>query len=201
MIKKNKKAFSIIEILVWIVIFLFWIAWVYSIISSTLNINNYNKNYIIWVNLAREQLELFRNIRDVNFSKIQTFNIIDPNNSWCDNDWKCIVFEEWKTYKISNDFSWTGFPVKVKEWQKFDTKDSNSLKEYQVCLDEEGLYDYCEGMTNKKKELKIYKFLEVSKVEWYEPSNALKVTSKMVWYSKKYNEFEVSTIFTNYKIY
>ena len=67
MIKKNKKAFSIIEILVWIVIFLFWIAWVYSIISSTLNINNYNKNYIIWVNLAREQLELFRNIRDVNF--------------------------------------------------------------------------------------------------------------------------------------
>ena len=39
---------------------------VYSIIVSTLRVNDYNKNYIIASNLAREQIEQVRNIRDSN---------------------------------------------------------------------------------------------------------------------------------------
>jgi len=53
---------------------------VYSVIISTLNLNDYNKNYIIASNLAREQLELVRNIRDSNYKKIQIYNQINPSN-------------------------------------------------------------------------------------------------------------------------
>jgi hypothetical protein len=53
---------------------------VFSIIINTLNLNEYNKNYIIAANLAREQIELVRNIRDSNYEKIQIYNQINPNS-------------------------------------------------------------------------------------------------------------------------
>ncbi|MDR1945430.1 MAG: hypothetical protein LBQ59_05220 [Candidatus Peribacteria bacterium] len=54
---------------------------VFSIIINTLNLNEYNKNYIIAAGLAREQIELVRNIRDSNYSKIQIYNQINPNSN------------------------------------------------------------------------------------------------------------------------
>jgi hypothetical protein len=52
---------------------------VYAIISSTLRVNDYNENYIIASNIAREQLELVRNIRDSNYIKIKPYNLKNPN--------------------------------------------------------------------------------------------------------------------------
>ncbi|MDP2396470.1 MAG: hypothetical protein Q8M44_06510 [bacterium] len=40
-----------------------------------------NKNYIIAVNLANEQIELVRNIRDSNYKKIQKYNMINPSSN------------------------------------------------------------------------------------------------------------------------
>lgn len=194
--KINKKWFSMIEILVWIVIFLFWITWVYTIIHSTLFLNDYNKNYIIWVNLAREQLELFRNVRDSNFKNTRNYLFLD-------NSWK--KFEKDKTYKISNDFSPTA-PTTVKvEEKKFDNdykNDLSKIEDFQVCIDKTlNLYDYCKNISWDKKELRIYKFIEISEVPWYDVEKAIKVKSKVIWYSKRFSEFEVEEIFTNYKIY
>jgi len=50
-------------------------------IVTTLSLNDYNKNYIIASYLAREQLELVRNIRDSNYKKIQVYNQINPLNN------------------------------------------------------------------------------------------------------------------------
>jgi len=44
-----------------------------------MQVNDYNKNYIIASNLAREQIELVRNIRDANYKNIQNYNQINPN--------------------------------------------------------------------------------------------------------------------------
>lgn len=199
--KINKKWFSMIEILVWIVIFLFWITWVYTIIHSTLSLNDYNKNYIIWVNLAREQLELFRNVRDSNFKN--TRNYLMYNEVWD-------KFQE-KTYRISNDFTDSApTTVKVEEETALTawTYDLNSLKNFQICLDKTlNLYDYCQNISWDKKELRIYKFITIEKVTndrnllESDLEKAVKVKSKVVWYSKKFSEFEVEEIFTNYKIY
>jgi hypothetical protein len=83
---------------------------VYAIITSTLQINDYNENYIIASNLAREQIELVRNIRDSNYKKIQKYNQINPGSSDYDN-----VFETGKKYKIENIYYSTtaSFPIQV----------------------------------------------------------------------------------------
>jgi hypothetical protein len=48
-------------------------------------LNDYNKNYIIATNLAREQLELVRNIRDSNYKQIKKYNQINPSNNDYEN--------------------------------------------------------------------------------------------------------------------
>jgi hypothetical protein len=40
--------------------------------------NTYNKNHIIASNLAREQVELIRNVRDTNYKKLQRWNMLRP---------------------------------------------------------------------------------------------------------------------------
>lgn len=202
---KNKKWFSIIEVLVWIIIFLFWITGIYTMIHSTINLNEYNKNYIIWVNLAREQLELFRNIRDANFKIPRNYLAYSSNSSGLQK------FEKDWIYKISNDFSDSASEkIKVKKDEKSSKDDLvlwkydlGKLKDFQICLDKtENLYDYCGKIPtdNERKELKIFKFIIVEEISDYK-EEAVKVKSKVVWYNKKFSEFEIEQIFTNYKVY
>jgi hypothetical protein len=49
---------------------------------TSLRINDYNNNAIIASNLAREQVELFRNIRDTNYKKLQVWNQMYPNTPY-----------------------------------------------------------------------------------------------------------------------
>ncbi|MDQ7009176.1 MAG: hypothetical protein Q9M94_02700, partial [Candidatus Gracilibacteria bacterium] len=82
--KKNilhKQAMSIIEVMIAIFIFTLGISSVFMIISSAGNINTYNKSFIIASNLAREQVELIRNIRDTNYIKFQKWNMLKPNST------------------------------------------------------------------------------------------------------------------------
>ena len=72
MILKNTRAFSIIEILIGMFIFTLWLISVYAIITSSVKMNEYNKNYIIASHLAREQLEILRNNRDYNYIAIES---------------------------------------------------------------------------------------------------------------------------------
>ena len=77
--KTKKNWFSIIEIIIWIFIFSNWLTSIYLIITSSLNINEYNKNQIIASNLAREWLELAVNLRDSNYKTLHQWNSINPN--------------------------------------------------------------------------------------------------------------------------
>jgi len=52
---------------------------IFMVISSSININNLNKNQIIASNLAREEIELIKNIRDSNYETFHKWNWI-PNN-------------------------------------------------------------------------------------------------------------------------
>lgn len=209
--KINKKAFSILEILVWMVIFFFWITAIYSTIDSIITRNASNKSSIIWINLAREQMELFRFHRDSNFANLRWFNIIS-----CNED--CKKFEVGKIYKVSQNLdSDTDNDVKF-EWpydnveeliKKKNFSDSN-VQKFEICLIDEEHYDYCPEyiIPDNMKRTRIYKFLEFLEVSDDELKEyglqdsidkVLKVKSKVMWYSKKSEEFEIVTIFTDYK--
>lgn len=78
----SSRAFSIIEVMVGIFIFTLGLVSIYALLASSLNVNEYNKNAIIASHLAREQIELFRNIRDTNYKKLQVWNQQDPNQTF-----------------------------------------------------------------------------------------------------------------------
>lgn len=201
----NIKAFSIIEILVWIFIFALWITSIYAIISSTLRVGDYNKNYIIASNLAREQIELVRNLRDSNYNKIQKYNQINPWDSDYNN-----VFEYWKKYKIENNYSTTAnFPIEVidiTDWfEEWETKLVwTSMNSYKLCIDSQNRYNYDCSDSNSSK-TRFYKYISMEKVEYDDwgttklIDNAYLVTSKVIWYIKWYHEFEVKYVIADWK--
>ncbi len=200
--QKNKKWFSIIEIMIWVFIFSIWIVSVYSLIITTLKLNDYNKNYIIAANLAREQVELVRNIRDSNYSKIQVYNQINPSNNDHSN-----VFEYWKYYKIENNFSsnLSSFPVKVDEINNFWEWESElnwKMQNYKLCINSDWFYTFDCSSNEKTPFFRYIKIERVKYNEWWTQEfidDAFKVYSKVVWYSKWYNEFELNNIFTDFK--
>ena len=195
---KNIQAFSIIEILVVIFIFSLWLVSVYAVLTSTLKLNDYNKNYIIATNLAREQLELVRNIRDSNYKQIKKYNQINPSNSDYEN-----MLEVWKYYKIENYYSSTAtFPIKVEditlwfwEWQiELQWKMLN----YKLSLDDQHRYTF---ESIDKRDTHFYRYISTHKVEDSNGviDNAIKVKSKVIWFQRGYHEFEVNTIIADWK--
>lgn len=201
----NKKAFSIIEILIGIFIFTLWMSWVYAIISSTIRVNDLNENYIIASNLAREQLELVRNIRDSNYAILKPFNLKNPN--WT-SFWVTDKFEFWSKYKIENDYSNTSvFPIKVDKIINFwEWKNELNWKmlSYKLCLDDKNRYTY-DCLTSWNTKTDFYKYISIDKVKynswWLDQviDNSFLVKSKVIWYKKWYHEFEVKTIITDWK--
>jgi len=203
--KKTKKAFSIIEVLIWVFIFSLGMVWIYAIISTTLRINDFNENYIVASNLAREQLELVRNIRDSNYKVLKPYNLKNPNGvSFLNSD----KFEYWKKYKIENDYSNTSaFPIKISDiinfWE-WISEINGKMEDYRLCLDNKNRYTYdCITVWNKKTD--FYKYISIEEVKFdswatievIDDSFLLK--SKVIWYKRGYHEFEVKSIITDWK--
>lgn len=196
--------FSVIEILVAILIFTFWLVAVYMVIASSLRLNDYNKHFIIASNLAREQIELFKNIRDSNYSIIHKWTQINPKWSYTNvtNDF----FLPGKYYAIENDYSPSAtFSVKVKKINDFwegTTMLSTKMQQYRLCLDAEKRYTY-DCVWGKKTP--FYRYLKVEPLVYMSwstevtESDALRVTSTVIWNQRGYNQTDISTIVTDWK--
>ena len=200
--KNTKSGFSIIEIIIWIFIFSLGIASVYMLLSSSLNVNSLNKNTIIAWNLAREQLEIVKNMRDNNYLTLNNWNYI-PNDekSWWNPDFDK-KFEIGKQYTVENNFSTSAvFPVKMKVISSFsEWKDKISqMQNYRLCINDKNFYTYkCIGNKNTK----FYRYVKFEKLEnktWDISTDAFKITSKVIWVDKQYREFEIKTIIADWK--
>lgn len=196
--------FSVIEILIAILIFSFWLVAVYMVIASSLRLNDYNKNFIIAANLAREEIEYFKNIRDVNYVNIHKWTQIHPNGSYAHND---DFFTPGSYYTLENDYSPTStFPIKVQKisdfWEGLSFLNTK-MQNYRLCLDSEKKYTYnCSGGNEKTY---FYRFLKVEPLEYmswgldYIEPDGLKITAKVIWYQRGYNDTDISTIVTDWK--
>ena len=76
--KKSKKATSIVEAIVVILIVVTWVTWMYSIYSESIKLSNSTTNKIQAIQIARQGIEAFTNIRDTNW---QIFSW-DYTNCW-----------------------------------------------------------------------------------------------------------------------
>jgi hypothetical protein len=72
------------------------------------------------------------------------------------------------------------------------------MLDYKLYLDEKQRYTF-EAIDNKNTY--FYKYITTQKVEDINGviENALKVTSKVIWYQRGYHEFELNTIIADWK--
>ena len=90
-----KKAFTLVEMLVVLVILSVGILWAVEVIKYGLNFVDKTRKKIIAINLAREGVEAVYNIRDTNFKRwagvkdqcwLKTDPLLDEWWDWCQND-------------------------------------------------------------------------------------------------------------------
>lgn len=197
-------AFSIIEVLIGIFVFTLGLLSVYMLLMTSLNINEYNKNSIIASNLAREQIELFRNIRDTNYTKLNVWNQRNPNEEYDDLE----LFTVGQYYSLENDFSVSAsFPTKfVNITSGFEEGESKvqwiSMKSYQLCLTPAWEYVYCSGYAGTKREIPFFRYLYLNEAR--DENNiiipdAFHITSKVIWNIKGYHEYDIKTIVTDWR--
>lgn len=213
------SAFSIIEVLVWIFVFSLGLISIYALLITSLSINERNKNAIIASNLAREQVELFRNTRDTNYKKLQVWNQIQP--MWSLDVTETLdqdkVFMPWKYYILENDFSWGGVTSNriIFTWNIDGISEIWAwwnMEKYQLCIDSDMRYVNCiqNSLTNTTP---FYRYLYVENVDangsLLEGNNdpitkssdlkSIRITSKVIWYKRWYHEFEIQTLVTDWR--
>jgi Tfp pilus assembly protein PilV len=199
---------SIIEVIVAIFIFTIWLSSIYLVITSSINLNEYGKNQIIASNLAREWLELVKNLRDSNYSNLHNWNSINPNLSW-NYELETNLIQTWTYYKIELDYEtiFPDFSVRLekiddfKEWKEYV---KNKMKDYELCINNAKKYTYDCNLWNKKTG--IYRYIKFEDLTYKDASwndivvnDAYKVISKVLWYKNGYHEINLTTILANHK--
>lgn len=185
------------EVLVGIFIFSLGLVSIFMLLTSSLNLNERNKNQIIASNLAREQIELIRNVRDTNYETLHPWNLKNPYNSVTD------IFEVWKYYKIENNFS-GGFSVLIDEivdfWE-WVSEITGKMQDYRLYITSDGLYTYNSVWNTPTY---FYRYTKIEPVTYTDGAtvqipNAMKVTSTVIWYKRWYHQIHIETILTDWR--
>jgi type II secretory pathway pseudopilin PulG len=199
----NKKWFTIIELMVAIIIFTIWFLSAYLLVYSAINSSIRSKSEIIASNIAREQIELVKNIRDTNWIKNNDWDNIDsylPLWTWT---WNLSSFEY---YTIENDYS-SSSPVKIKKLESFDWSKGNILwtSNVRLCIDVNWRYFHCVSSWDKRTSfysyIKIERLITENTISNHSvPVNwALRIQSFVINTDRWYNEFNINTIITDWK--
>jgi Tfp pilus assembly protein PilV len=193
--------FSIIEVMVGIFIFTLWLFSIYALLISALNVNEYNKNAIIASHLAREQMELFRNIRDTNYMKLKVWNQKNPNILYNNSQ----LFLSGSYYILENDFSTsTTFSTQVQDissgFEEGEDKLSwSSMTSYRLCLDSQNLYTYTCTSGNTQTPFYRYLYIEQIMSPDFPYQDVYSITSKVIWNKRGYHEYDIKTIVTDWR--
>ena len=115
--KKTKKATSILEAMIVLLIIVVWIIGLYNIFNNSQKLSNSTKNRIEAIEIAREWIEAMKNIRDTNWIMYAW----DKKNCWkiLNYDSKCIWNQSWAKY-IENNKSYNIYQNSDNKWYLFN---------------------------------------------------------------------------------
>jgi Tfp pilus assembly protein PilV len=188
----TSSAFSIIEVLIGIFIFSLWLVSIYALLASSLRISDYNNNAIIASNLAREQIELFRNIRDTNYKKLQVWDQTYPKSSNYSD-----VFLPDTYYTLENNTATpaTGEIDVVALWSsvpEWETQLAAMQASYGLCVNSNNIYTYTCWADDRSI---FHRYLYITELS----PGSYQVNSKVIWYKRGYYEYEIQTIVTDWR--
>ena len=219
-----KKATSIVEVMVIMLILVSWIVWMYKVYSESNNLSLSTKNKIIAIEIAREWIEAMKNIRDTNWilfsaDTANCWNVLDYNIDCVWNNTTTYDIKWWEIKKLIRDqynrwilnWSWT-YERNFWSWAHID--------DYKIYIDKNWLYTQSWTIELKPTftryiELEYLDDWRMSKQEsdqWHkndldDPNEAsneqkMKVHSVVQWAdssSSKPHKIEFTSILTNWK--
>jgi len=195
--KHTQQWFSIIEVMIGIFIFTIGFLSIYALLLSTFGLNRYSQNSLVASHLAREGIELVRNIRDNNFKDMYLWNKL-PGGAVDD------FFKLDTPYTIENNFvpSSTGDVIlkEIVDFWEWESEMMRKMISYELCLTAEHLYTY-DCTTSVPKWAKFWRYIRFSPViddGWTQVQGAMRLTSKVIWYDTRYNEVSIDTILTDF---
>lgn len=209
--QNDKKGFTIIELLVAILIFTIWWLSAYLLVYAAINTSIRSKNEMIAWNIAREKIELVKNIRDTNWVRVLNWDKLDNsivNNTTGEN------YLTWWYYKIENYFQTdeiSSQSIRIQKLNPSFTEDMTNIinptnpdNKTMLCLDSKWRYTYDCTLWNKPT--KFYAMLKIEPLKTKDSANnikrvddALKLTAIIYNYEKTFNRFSISTIITDWK--
>ncbi|EKD66260.1 MAG: hypothetical protein ACD_49C00056G0015 [uncultured bacterium (gcode 4)] len=195
------KWFTLVELMVAILVFTIWFLSAYLLLFQAISSSITSKNEIIAANIAREQIELVKNIRDTNFLRYNNWDKVD--NALVSWTWNFLSI--WY-FTVENNFSSLDNPIKINilptDFDASKDKILNTAK-VQLCIDNSFRYVHCEPWLEKTQ---FFSYVKVS------PLNSKNITETIIpvanWYmvesvvanaQKWYREFRINTIITNWR--
>lgn len=181
-----QRAFSIIEVMIGIFIFSLWLVAIYALLISSLKLSDYNKHAIIASQLAVEQIELVRNIRDTNYKLTRRWDMIG---------WDTLSSYSGSYLKIENNLTtaWVDITKISSFWEGIWELD-RKMQSYKICITPSWIYTY-DCVTSWNKSTPYYKYLFLEEIE----ADKLRLTSKVIWYARGYHEFDIKTLITDWR--
>lgn len=199
--KINKKATSIAEAIILMLIVVTWVTWMYKVYMSSANLERSTSYKVVAINIAREWIEAMQNIRDTNWILFSS----DINNCWNTKNYdsSCV----WSTTNYTDIENWTYKIYKNTDNRWYLTWSINTLwyndlnyrYEHRIWIDSSWFYTQTWVIDNLKpiftREIKIkYLNMDLTDAGGDTDSPKMEVTSLVQWIdntSKKAHKVEL----------
>ena len=204
--KNSKKATSIAEAMIVMLIIVTWVTWMYKIYDESINLSYSITNKIQAIQIAKQGIEWFTNIRDTNWLIFSS----DYDNCWnsLNYDSSCIwdnsstsKIKEWWKYILYRqiDNRWTLSEPSVLIWS-YDINNQNYRDNYRVWLKD---WIYTQSWSNQDIIPFFTRRIETSYPEtWNTTDKKIKILSIVEWVnnkSKVASKIELEQVLTNWK--
>jgi prepilin-type N-terminal cleavage/methylation domain-containing protein len=218
-VQNSRKAFTIVELLVAIVVFALGLVAAYSLLQTATSVSARSRDEIVGGNLLREQVELIKNVRDSNWVAFRRWDSLlsgvavksdDP--SFCpavsptaDN---CRLSPGY--YVVENDFADPATPIRIRKLSSiadraavFAEANASDTK-LRLCVDPLGRYTH--DCFPGREKTPFYSYVKVDTVTASDSagnpvtvSGALSVTAHFASTDSGYRELQMATIITDWK--
>jgi len=207
--KINKKATSIVEAMILMMIVVIWTTWMYSIYISSTRLENSIWNKIIAINIAREWIEAMTNIRNTNWilfssSKKNCWNTLNYNSNCVDTSWTALDIESLWSYILYKDTK-NRWNLTKSNYNWDYSSNENFRNEHRVWLDSDWFYtnswSFYTWTLNTLTPLFTRK-IQVNYPEWNSDTQIMEVSSIVEWKDNSSNDvhkIELKKTLTNWE--